>query len=262
VIALTGDLIHNEAGFPTALAFLAELRPEVAAFWVPGNRDYWESGFRAVLGAPEERDGLSVVEQVRLVLRKARHMIGRFAGNERTSLRLHRNDVDAMNRALAAQGIAPLINRAVNLRGSDYDLWFAGVDDLTQGHPDIAQALADVPRNAPLVLLAHNPDLWFESSRASSPLARRADLILAGHTHGGQLNLPLIGAWYRQGTRVGRYKAAGWFVEGSSRMFVSRGLGESFPFRFGAPPEAAVIRLVSEGAAPDPLESRRQGREA
>jgi predicted MPP superfamily phosphohydrolase len=188
-------------------------------------------------------------------------MIGRFAGNERTSLRLHRNDVDAMNRALEAQGIKPLINCAANLRGAGYDLWFAGVDDLSQGHPDIAQALAGVPRDAPLVLLAHNPDIRFATSRASSPLARRADLILAGHTHGGQLKLPLIGAWYRQGTHVGRHKAAGWFVDGPSRMFVSRGLGESFPFRFGAPPQAAIIRLIPAGEIAEQNESRSRSRE-
>ena len=141
---------------------------------------------------------------------------------------------------------------------------------MTQGQPNIVQALAGVPLDAPLVLLAHNPDIWLGPSVAErvvpvapgpvapGPLARRADLILSGHTHGGQINLPVIGAWYRQGTRVGRHKPAGWFVDGSSRMFVSRGLGESFPFRFGAPPEAALIRLVPKGVGAEPIESRRR----
>lgn len=248
LLALTGDLIHNEAGAPRALAFLAELRPEIAAFWVPGNRDYWESSFRAVLGTPEERRGLAPAGQVRLVFRKARRVLRMFAGNERAALRLHRNDIAGMNAALEVLGIKPLINRAARLVGSDYDLWVAGVDDLTQGQPDLDAALAPVPAGAPLILLAHNPDVWLaavlDGQGDGATSARRADLVLSGHTHGGQLNLPLIGAWYRQGTRVGRHKPAGWFEAGTSRMFVSRGLGESFPFRVGAAPQAALIRLL------------------
>jgi uncharacterized protein len=249
ILALTGDLIHNEAGLQRALAFLAEFRPAIAAFSVPGNRDYVESSFKALLGTPEERAGLGPADRVRLALGKIRRTMRRFAGNEHTGLRLHDNDVPAMNAALRAQGIEPLINRAVNVKSPDYDLWFAGVDDLTQGRPDLPKALVSVPVGSVLVLLAHNPDIWLEGvpgiAGENGVGARRADLVLSGHTHGGQLNLPLVGAWYRQGTRVDRHRAAGWFAAGSSRLFVSRGLGESFPFRFGAPPQAALIRLVS-----------------
>ncbi len=244
ILAVTGDLIHNEAGFPRALAFLRELRPAIGAFWVPGNRDYWESSFRSVFGTEKERRGLTRMGRVRLTFRKARRTLRMFAGNERAALGLHRNDVGAMQAALQRQGIEPLMNRAVHLQGGEYDFWVAGIDDLTHGHPDLAAALAPVPPDAPLVLLAHHPDTWLAETSAGRPLARRADLVLSGHTHGGQLNLPIIGAWYRQGTHVGRHKPAGWFEEGSSRLFVSRGLGESFPFRVGAPPEAALIRLV------------------
>ena len=119
ILALTGDLIHNEAGLPEALAFLAELHPEVAAFWVPGNRDYWESSFRALFGTPEERRGLTAVGKMRLLLRKTTHTVGMFAGNERATLRLHRNDVDAMNSALQAQGIEPLINQCDQSSGPE-----------------------------------------------------------------------------------------------------------------------------------------------
>ena len=89
-----------------------------------------------------------------------------------------------------------------------------------------------------VILLAHNPDAWLD------PAIVRADLVLAGHTHGGQFRVPLIGALHTQGTYLSRQRPAGWFERGRSRMFVSRGLGESFPFRFGAPPQAVLIRLV------------------
>jgi uncharacterized protein len=248
ILAFTGDLIHNEAGLPAALAFLAELHPEIAGFAVPGNRDYWESGFKALLSTREERVGLTAREQVRLVARNVARVLRMFAGNERAVLKVHNNDVPAMLEALRAQGIEPLVNCAVNSRGPDYDLWFAGIDDLSQGKPDLAAALNSIPAGSALVLLAHNPDVWLDRTSGPPDGTRagvlRADLILSGHTHGGQLNLPIVGAWYRQGTHVSRQKAAGWFAEGSSHMFVSRGLGESFPFRFRAPPQAALIRLV------------------
>ncbi|MGE5602722.1 MAG: metallophosphoesterase [Nitrososphaerales archaeon] len=248
ILAFTGDLIHNEAGLPRALAFLSELRPAIAAFSVPGNRDYVESSFKALVGRPEERAGLGLADRVRLALRKTKRTLRRFAGNERTGLALRENDVPAMNAALQAHGFEPLVNRAVNVKGADYDLWFAGVDDLAHGRPDLVGTLASVPAGSALVLLVHNPDLWLKGTRSSASGdragPRRADLVLSGHTHGGQIRLPLAGAWYRQGTVVARHHAAGWFSDGASRLFVSRGLGESFPFRFGAPPQAALIRLV------------------
>ena len=104
--------------------------------------------------------------------------------NERWLLHIHSNDVDALHAALAAQGIQPLVNRAAHVRSGGTDLWIAGVDDLTQGKPDMAAALADVPEGALTILLAHNPDAWVDPGVAC------VDLVLAGHTHGGQLRLP------------------------------------------------------------------------
>ena len=205
---------------------------------MPGNRDYWESSFKAVFATPDERRGLSTGGQLRLTLRKMRRTMRMFAENERAALRFRSNDALAMHEALRAQGIQPLVNTAVNISGDGCHLWLAGVDDLTQGEPDLGSALAPVPQGAALVLLAHNPDTWLDER------TRRADLILAGHTHGGQLRFPLLGAWYRQGTHLSKIQPAGWFEGDGRRMFVSRGLGESFPFRLGAPPQAALIRLV------------------
>jgi predicted MPP superfamily phosphohydrolase len=167
-------------------------------------------------------------------------MMRAFAGNERGALRMTRHDIAQMLAGLAEIGVEPLMNRSRRMTAPGVDVWFAGVDDLNNGQPDLDAALRDAPQNAPLVLLSHNPDIWLD------PRSRRADLILSGHTHGGQLRLPLLGAWYRQGTHLPREKAAGWFCEGKTAMYVTRGLGESFPYRFGAPPQAALIRLVRD----------------
>jgi predicted MPP superfamily phosphohydrolase len=228
------------AGLPRALEYLATLRPSLGAFAVPGNRDYWGSEFKALLGTAEERAGLSLVGNARLIAEKSRRMFRAFAGNERGALRVRRHDIDRLLAALDTLGIQPLVNRAVRLSAPNTEVWFAGVDDLNNGRADLPAALRRVPAGAPLVLLSHNPDVWQDA------VARRANLILSGHTHGGQLRLPLLGAWYRQGTHLPRAQAAGWFCEGESAMYVTRGLGESFPYRFRAPPQAALIRLVRD----------------
>ena len=135
-------------------------------------------------------------------MRTAAHRISAFAGrlvrNERASLHLVAHDVPAMHAALLERRIRPLVNESAHVRGDGVDLWVAGVDDLAQGKPDLDRALNGVPAGRPLVLMSHHPDIWWQAG------ANRADLILAGHTHGGQIRLPLLGALYMGGTRLPR----------------------------------------------------------
>jgi predicted MPP superfamily phosphohydrolase len=237
LLVLTGDLIHNDAGLPAALAFIEMLRPRLAAFSCPGNRDYWQSSFRALLTPPEDA-GTSLHVRLPRVTARLIDFAHKARANERWSLHVRPNDTETLHTGLIALGVQPLVNASAHVVGSGIDLWVAGLDDLNQGEPNLAAALDGVPAGAPVILLAHNPDAWLD------PAIVRADLVLAGHTHGGQFRVPLIGALHTQGTYLSRRRPAGWFERGRSRMFVSRGLGESFPFRFGAPPQAALIRLV------------------
>lgn len=232
LVALTGDLVHDAAGLPVALALIEGLQPRLGVFSCPGNHDYAEYSVWGVLGHTWRADELrntarKLVEFARKVLR-----------NELVRLPVTFNDVPAMHAALRERGVEPLVNRARRVRGADCDFWVAGVDDPTEGQPDLSAALADVPDDAFLLLLAHNPDIWLD------PRARGADLVLAGHTHGGQVRLPMLGAAHTQGTHLTRRRPAGWFMHGGARMFVSRGLGESIPLRFGARPQAALIRVA------------------
>ena len=143
-----------------------------------------------------------------------------------------------MNRELELHHVQPLLNCSAHLQGDGLDLWVAGVDDLWEGRPDLSAALAGVPEDALLLVLAHNPDAWLE------PGMERADLVLSGHVHGGQVRLPLLGALHTQGTHLTRRRPAGWFQRGRSQMFVSRGVGESLPLRFGVLPQVALIHLI------------------
>jgi predicted MPP superfamily phosphohydrolase len=240
VAALTGDLINTAEGLPALLAFVDDLRPRLGAFAIPGNRDYWESSLSAILKESSPGAGRPKWRGLAGSVRRLREFGRTVALNRHTHLQVRSNNAPAMLDALAARGVQPLVNRAVRLQGAGCDFWIAGVDDATHGTPDLTAALAGVPEESFLLLLAHNPDIWLEG-----PVGR-ADLVLAGHTHGGQISLPFLGAVYTGASHLGRRRSSGWFVRGETRtrMFVSRGVGEGLPFRLAAPPQAALIRVI------------------
>jgi len=255
LLALTGDLIHDMNGFAAALSLIEQLRPRLSGFSCPGNHDYSEYSVWGVFGHTWRESGevgqlsgsarLPSGADLAGVVRKLGDFGRKVLRNELIRLPVAYNDVPAMQRELAQRGIRPLVNQAAHVRGAGLDLWVAGVDDLTEGQPDLETALATVPAGALLILLAHNPDIWLD------PRVERADLVLAGHTHGGQVRLPLVGVAHTQGTHLTRQRPAGWFQRGATRMFVSRGLGESIPLRFGVPPQVALIQVVSRDRAAD-----------
>jgi predicted MPP superfamily phosphohydrolase len=252
LVALTGDLIHDTPGFAAALDFIDTLQPRLGAFSVPGNHDYCESSVWGIFdagagaagadGTPEPQPGgaslVTAFEKARGAVGKFKEFGRKLLANERVHLPICYHDVPAMNRELEVHRVQSLVNRSTHLEGDGLDLWVAGVDDLWEGQPDLGAALAAVPEDALLLMLAHNPDAWLE------PCIERADLVLSGHVHGGQVRLPLLGAIHTQGTHLTRRQPAGWFKRGQSRMFVSRGVGESLPLRFGVLPQAALIRLI------------------
>jgi predicted MPP superfamily phosphohydrolase len=210
---------------------------------VPGNHDYAEYTPWGVLGhtwREGAEDGLTLGD-LRRVACALKEFVRKVARNELVRQPVCFNDVPAMLRRLEQAGITPLVNTATKLPLSEGEVWFAGVDDDMESRADLAAALDPVPRGVPLILLAHNPDIWLQCG------VDRATLVLSGHTHGGQIQLPMMGAIHTQGTHLSRKQPAGWFERGPSKMFVSRGLGESIPLRFGARPQAALIRLVGVG---------------
>ena len=113
----------------------------------------------------------------------------------------------------------------------------AGVDDFITGRPDAVPALRGIPPGKPVLMLMHNPDAW-----PSVPPS--VALSLAGHTHGGQIVLPLIGAPFT-GSRYGQRFRYGLITEAGRRLIVSSGLGTTaIPLRFGTTPEIVEVTLV------------------
>lgn len=142
--------------------------------------------------------------------------------------------------ALESRGVPVLENQAVPLGAEGRRFWLAGIADAWTNRYDVPGTLATVPVDAPVILLTHNPDLF--------PLAPpRVALTLAGHTHGGQVRLPLLGRPIVPSEYGQRY-AAGLVREGGRTLFVSTGVGTSIlPVRFRVPP---VISLLTLRAAP------------
>lgn len=129
--------------------------------------------------------------------------------------------------------IRVLVNGGVSVRD---DLHIAGLDDLRNGRPDLGATLREHGPDRATVLLSHNPDVLPE-------VPTDVGLTLAGHTHGGQVVLPGIGALYTSSQYGDRF-LAGW-VEGPARGYVSRGLGvSSIPVRINCPAELTVLDLV------------------
>lgn len=114
----------------------------------------------------------------------------------------------------------------------------AGADDMTGPfHPSVKErmAVAGAPADRPLIMLGHEPEFF-------NFLPQGADLMIAGHTHGAQIVLPLLG--YRSMSPYLDAHRRGLFEEHGQRMIVSSGVGTSIvPFRIGVPPEVALIVL-------------------
>ena len=139
----------------------------------------------------------------------------------------------AMWRALEAAGIPVLENAAREVAPG---LWVAGTAEFRYRTPDVGAALAGVPEDAAVLLMIHDPDLfpW---------VPPRVALSVAGHLHGGQVNLPLIRRAMLP-TRYGERYLAGHVVEGGRHLYVSAGLGTSgLPVRLRRPPEVPLLRL-------------------
>ena len=144
-------------------------------------------------------------------------------------------DIGLWESFLREHGVQVLTNRGVRLERGGDSLWLAGVDDLTEGTPDLARALQGRKVGEPAVLLAHHPDFFFEAAAAD------VDLTLSGHTHGGQVRL--FGWAPIRHSRFGYEN--GLFRKGGSQLYVGRGLGVTFlPVRIDAHAEVPMIRLV------------------
>jgi len=216
--------------------------------------------------------GYRYVDQVAATLGRLSAPLGVYAvlGNHDFSvrnalgLRRYRHLHRRVARALEAQGIRVLRNEAIRLGRGSARMHLAGVEDLWSRCCDLDQALEGLCPSVPCIMLAHNP------RTAEHLQGRRCDLMLSGHTHGGQINWPGLGRPFLRGHRdfvTPRWArrllsnreqrrtvpsssraapvrfAAGLYQFSQTQVYVNKGVGFGFRFRFGVRPEVAVVTL-------------------
>jgi len=141
--------------------------------------------------------------------------------------------------ALESHGIPVLRNRSVPLERGGGRVWLAGTGDALIGDFGLQQALpAPAHRDGEsVILLAHEPDVL--------PLVatHNVDLMLSGHTHGGQVRFPFLPAMFLP--ELGQHYVEGLYRLGPTQLYVNRGVGTvNLPFRFNCPPEITLITLA------------------
>jgi predicted MPP superfamily phosphohydrolase len=201
LIAVTGDLVHTQAGIKPFLKLAESFRATHGSY--------------AVFGNSEHKNGV----------------------------RPH-----AFARALAAHGITPLMNSHVLLERGGATMALVGVDDPVNDKDRLADALSGIPGDLCTLLLMHSPDGIAEA------VCRGVDVVLSGHTHGGQVTLPLLGAPYTH-SLFGRRMSHGYYAAkkmrrligirpGRTQLYVTRGLGVSgLALRFLTRPELTILTL-------------------
>lgn len=164
---------------------------------------------------------------------RARHGVYAVLGNHD-----HWANGPMLRAALQQQAIRVLTNEHARIRDA---FWLVGVDDPHLQFSDLDAALRGIPHDRlPRILLAHSPDIMGEAQG-------RVDLVLAGHTHGGQVRFPWLGPLMRATRRrAGKPFIMGMKRAGTTLCFTNRGLGTVLlPIRFNCRPEVALITLHS-----------------
>jgi predicted MPP superfamily phosphohydrolase len=221
LLCVTGDVCEKVADIPLLVEVLQTASPKLGTFVVLGNHEH-NAPPPAHLRSEHRRGVWPLVNAILHVVAPRLRSDGE-------------HEAHAMADALRAAGIAVLHNEGVRVSKDGQSLWIAGCDSAWAGHADMEAAMIGRHADEACLALIHEPDLAFEARDLG------ADLILAGHTHGGQIRLPMFGAPYtlRMDPRI--VIAAGFQRIEAGLLHITAGLGHTIPLRFGCPPEVVWL---------------------
>lgn len=149
----------------------------------------------------------------------------------------HWDDPETVREIMSESGIIELSNSVYTIQRGQARLYVAGIDDYIVRNDRLEQVLEQLPEDGAAILLAHEPDFADVSAKTG-----RFDLQLSGHSHGGQVNLPLIGPLYLP--RYARKYISGLYQVNGMIQYTNRGVGKvHVPFRWNSSPEITVFTL-------------------
>ncbi len=210
LIFLTGDIIDNDEGIETATRVLSGLRAHYGTFLVLGNHDYYD---------------YQTIDNIRYHLG-----LGKTA--------IHRNNVSRFVSEMKRIGVHVLVNESIKLQVHGTPVLIGGTDDPVTQKIDFERALHGLSPETLNILLIHQLDGLLKLSHHG------VDLVFSGHTHGGQIRIPLLGPVVCD-TKLPRRYVEGLHAYQDMAVFVSRGLGAGrtlFP-RFACRPEAIFFEI-------------------
>jgi predicted MPP superfamily phosphohydrolase len=225
LLCVTGDVCEKVADIHLLIALLKQARPRLGTFVVLGNHEH-NAHMPPQLEERNTRGWRRALVTILNIVGPRTHSDGE-------------HEAHAMADALRAAGITVLHNEGTRVTLGGRSLWIAGCDSAWAGHADMLAAMRGRQPNEACLALIHEPDLAFEAREHG------ADLILAGHTHGGQVRLPLVGAPYDHKMDPRIAIAAGFQRIGAGLLHITAGLGHTIPLRFGCPPEVVWLDVKS-----------------
>jgi predicted MPP superfamily phosphohydrolase len=147
-------------------------------------------------------------------------------------------DGEKVRRGFEQHGIRVLEDEVAELNWQGKSFWLVGLADVWTRPQHISETIAKTPPDSTVIAITHNPDIF-------PNVPQRVSLLLAGHTHGGQVNIPFIGTPIVPSDYGAKY-TAGHVMENGHHLFITTGIGISIlPVRFRVPPEIVLLTIVS-----------------
>ncbi|MCL5038914.1 MAG: metallophosphoesterase [Firmicutes bacterium] len=266
LIAVTGDLVSRKRDIGPMVTLLSTFRARYGVFFVAGNHDHAARGTgpgARWLKADLEKVGVTVLDNTgrRLDLGQLDQPAPDAPNGARTAAQEDLEDrpppfaCAGGSRPSLDPGSDPAISPTLSPGSGSWSfppqvsaprgrqsLYLLGVDDPVSGRAELGQAVAGCPPGSLKILLAHSPDVVDDAS------TNGISVVLAGHTHGGQVCCPFLGAIVT-GSRFGRRFARGEYQVRQTLLLINRGLGTTLlPLRLFCPPEIGVYCFRGEEA--------------